>query len=176
MKQAGWIRCISPFRVYSRKVMEVFEMLDTYVNVEPRPTRTILLLDESIKCQSQSPLPCGFYKIFLLVYNLKSCNDPPLPPSPLLSPTPPLPTSSPPSPPSSPPPPSSLKFKKERERERKRERRRRREKAHLSSSLEQPCAVITFSLPPPINTLGNRRKPHSLSSVSFPFSKSPITS
>ncbi|KAF3504098.1 hypothetical protein F2Q69_00041439 [Brassica cretica] len=29
MKQAGWIRCISPFRVYSRKVMEVFEMLDT---------------------------------------------------------------------------------------------------------------------------------------------------
>lgn len=66
MKQAGRGSDASSLLVSiaSRKVMEVFEMLDTYVNVEPRPTRTIVLLDESIKCQSQSPLPCGFYKYF----------------------------------------------------------------------------------------------------------------
>ncbi|CAN7024419.1 unnamed protein product, partial [Brassica oleracea var. botrytis] len=40
-----------------------------------------------------------------------------------------------------------------------RERERKREKAHLSSSPEQPCAVITFSLPPPINALGHHRVP-----------------
>ncbi|KAF3541864.1 hypothetical protein F2Q69_00019932 [Brassica cretica] len=43
-------------------------------------------------------------------------------------------------------------LKKERKKERERGRRGR-EKAHLSSSPEQPCAVITFSSSPPINTL-----------------------
>ncbi|KAF3512046.1 hypothetical protein F2Q69_00002136 [Brassica cretica] len=91
-----------------------------------------------------------------------------------LSPTSPVTPSSPPSPPSYPPSPSSLKLEKERERER---RRRRRKKAHMSSSPEQPCAVTTFSLPPPINTLdesvatknasiGVRTKPHAPPEVS----------
>ncbi|CAN6805009.1 unnamed protein product, partial [Brassica oleracea] len=48
---------------------------------------------------------------------------------------------------------------REREGERERKRERKREKAHLSSSPEQPCAVITFSLPPPINALGHHRVP-----------------
>ncbi|CAN6850093.1 unnamed protein product, partial [Brassica oleracea] len=56
----------------------------------------------------------------------RPCNDPPLPPSPLLSPTPPLPPSSPPSPPSSPPSPSSLKLEKEREREKEREKKEKK--------------------------------------------------
>ncbi|KAF2593171.1 hypothetical protein F2Q70_00042866 [Brassica cretica] len=77
----------------------------------------------------------------------------------------------PPSPPSPLSPPSPTSLKREREKERERERKRERKKAHLSSSPEQPCAVITFSLPPPINALdeavdtnhqsnGARTKPH----------------
>ncbi|CAN7076869.1 unnamed protein product, partial [Brassica oleracea var. botrytis] len=51
-------------------------------------------------------------------------------------------------------------FFKERERERERKRERKREKAHLSSSPEQPCAVITFSLSPPSSaTKGHHRVP-----------------